>query len=165
MWCDGGRVWQPDLAPIRKSTWPSESWPRPCLLLKTVHWAFCPLRTASRMPVLVWTFFNGQASACSACHSLCWEGDRLQSAVSPGCVRPPGPWSQQVGLCLTPPDPDTISLRHLPLAGGCRWPELKRGVTFALQGPTDTTAYFLHSIYQHLSEHLIPRQTLYLVNH
>lgn len=38
---------------------------------KTVHRAFCPLGTAERMPVSVWTFFNGPASACSACHSLC----------------------------------------------------------------------------------------------
>lgn len=41
------------------------------LLLETVHRAFCPLGTAERMPVSVWTFFNGHASACSACHSLC----------------------------------------------------------------------------------------------
>lgn len=113
------------LAPIWKTTWPLESWQWPCLLWKTVHWAFCPLQAASRTPVLVWTFFKGRASACSACHSLCWEGDWLQSAVSPGCVRPPGPWSQQVGLCLTPPDPNTICLGRLPLAGGCRWPEIK----------------------------------------
>lgn len=121
------------------------------LLLETVHRAFCPLGTAERMPVPVWTFFNGHASACSACHSLCWEGGRLQSAISPGRARPPGPWSEQVGLCSTPPDPDTICLRRLPLAGRCRWPELKRGATtissFPQQSLTDTTAHFLHSIY------------------
>lgn len=121
------------------------------LLLETVHRAFCPLGTAERMPVSVWTFFNGHASACSACHSLCWEGGQLQSAISPGRARPPGPWSEQVGLCSTPPDPDTICLRRLPLAGRCRWPELKSGATtissFPQQSLTDTTAHFLHSIY------------------
>jgi len=32
-----------------------------------------------------------------ACHWLWWEGDRLQSAISPG------PWSEQVWLWSTPP--------------------------------------------------------------
>ncbi len=83
----------------------------------------------------------------AAYHSLCREGDWVQSAR----LQNPGMCRKDCGRPLQPPD--TNSFRHSPLAGGCgpSGPKVPSRLQLASSTrpvtPTDSDCYTLHSHY------------------